>query len=125
MRLPTSSIPELLLRVGVALAFIYPPISALIDPYAWIGYFPPFLLDSAGHAELALLHIFGALELAIAVWLLFGKRIWWPSLAATVILVAIVVLNLKQFEVLFRDLSIALMSAALMYLHRPARHAAR
>jgi uncharacterized membrane protein YphA (DoxX/SURF4 family) len=122
MRLPSVSIPELLLRIGVALAFIYPPISALIDPFAWIGYFPPFLLDSAGSGELVLLHLFGLLEIAIALWILIGRNIWIPSVVATVMLLAIVALNLSQLDVLFRDISIALMSSALMYLHRPRRH---
>lgn len=124
MRLPSISVPELLLRIGVAFAFLYPPISALFDPFAWIGYFPPFLLDSAGSSELILLHVFGVFEIAIAVWILFGRRIWIPSFVATVLLIAIVVMNTAQFEVLFRDLSIALMAATLMYLHRPKKHGA-
>ena len=34
----------LLLRIGAALAFLYPPLSALFgDPYTWLGYFPPFV----------------------------------------------------------------------------------
>lgn len=122
MRFPSVSVPELLLRVGVAFSFLYPPVSALFDPYAWIGYFPPFLTQGLGEWELVLLHLFGVVEVAIALWILFGRNIWIPSTAATLMLVAIVVLNLSQFDVLFRDLSIALMSAALMYLHRPNAH---
>lgn len=119
MRFPTISVPELLLRAGVAFAFIYPPISALTDPFAWIGYFPPFVLDTVGSGELVLLHLFGLVEIVIGVWILFGRRIWIPSLAATVALLLIVVLNLSQFEVLFRDISIALAAGALAYIHRP------
>ncbi|MDB5225172.1 MAG: hypothetical protein JWL87_124 [Candidatus Adlerbacteria bacterium] len=103
---------HLLLRVGVAFAFLYPALNALGNPDSWIGYFPPFLLNSGIPSEL-LLHGFGALEVGIAVWLLMGRNLFWPAMAATVILVSIVLFNLAQFEILFRDLAIAAASLAL------------
>ena len=107
----SQSLANFLLRLGVAFAFLYPPLSALTDPSSWLGYLPSF---ARGYVpDLVLLHAFGALEAVIAVWILSGKRIFVPSLAATVILLAIVVLNLRDFEVVFRDLSIAAMAAAL------------
>lgn len=107
---------NLLLRVGVSLAFLYPPFDALANPDSWIGYFPKFVHLAAqplGVSDLVLLHGFGIIEVVIALWILSGKKIFWPSLAATAMLVAIVVFNLPQFEVLFRDLSIAAASLAL------------
>ena len=59
------------------------------------------------------LHSFGALEVLIALWILSGRKIMVPSLAATAFLLAIVILDFSQFEVVFRDLSIA---AATLYL---------
>ena len=58
----------LLLRIGAALAFLYPPLSALFgDPYTWLGYFPAF---TRGYLpDLALLHA-GAVEIVIGLWLL-------------------------------------------------------
>lgn len=109
---------DILLRLSVAFAFLYPPINALFDPYSWTGYFPPLLLDS-GISETVLLHTFGLIEVALALWILFGKRIFWPSLAAAAGLVAIVVMNLGDFQVLFRDFSIALAAFALAFMHRP------
>lgn len=108
---------DLLLRLGVALAFLYPPIDALLNPFSWVGYLPQF---SRGIVpDMVLLHAFGIVEIIIAVWILSGKRIFWPSVAATAILVLIVALNLGDFEVLFRDLSIAAMTLALAVMHRP------
>lgn len=103
---------ELALRIGVAFSFLYPPIDALSNPDSWVGYFPPFLLNSGIPAEV-LLHSFGVVEVAIALWLLSGWRILWPAALATVMLVAIVAFNPTQFEVLFRDLSIAAAALAL------------
>lgn len=108
---------EFLLRIGIALAFIYPPVSALFNPYSWVGYFPVFV-SNRGFDMIVLLHIFGAVEMLIALWILFGKRIFIPSAIASFILAAIVVFNLNQMDVLFRDISILLMSIALALLHR-------
>lgn len=115
-----SNTAQLVLRVGVALAFLYPPLHALGNPDSWIGYFPPFLLN-LGISDMVLLHSFGVIEVALALWVLSGWRIVAPSLIASVMLIAIVAFNLSQFEVLFRDLSIAAMALALAI---DARHKA-
>lgn len=110
-RLPA---PELLLRVAIAFSFLYPPIAAISDPDSWLGYFPAFLPGTE-----FMLHAFGLLELIIALWIVFGRRPWIPSVLAVIVLVAIVVLNGPQFDILFRDVSIALAAAALAWMHRP------
>ncbi len=102
---------DLVLRIGVAFAFLYPPINALSNPESWIGYFPPF---TRGYVpDEVLLHAFGVVEIVIALWILSGKRIFWPSLAASAMLVGIVVFNMNNFEVVFRDLAIAGASLSL------------
>lgn len=108
---------EQLLRAGVAFSFLFPPLSALGDPYAWIGYFPGFLVALSGGQEIILLHIFGVIEVVLALWILFGKRIVIPSAVAVFLLLGIVLFNIPLFDTLFRDISIALMAAALAVLH--------
>jgi len=115
MRVPLH---ELLLRLAVAFSFVYPPIAAVADPDSWIGYFPAFI-----PASIELLHVFGALEIALALWIVFGRRIFIPSALAALLLLAIVVVNGAQFDVLFRDVSIALAALALAWLHLPKREA--
>ncbi|MCX6788166.1 MAG: hypothetical protein NT108_03330 [Candidatus Kaiserbacteria bacterium] len=102
---------HLLLRGGVAFAFLYPAIDAFFDPYSWLGYFPKFMHGILPDA--VLLHSFGAVEVVLALWILSGKKIFWPSTVATLMLAAITLLNLQDFQIVFRDVSIALMSAAL------------
>ena len=105
---------SLLLRAGIAFAFVYPAIAAYLDPISWIGYFPVFMRDFAGTGnELVLLHTFGLSELAIAAWLLFGKNHFIPGALAALYLGAIVILNAGQMDVVFRDLSILLMALAI------------
>lgn len=106
----------LLLRLGAAFAFLYPPFAAFFgDPYAWYGYFPAFTRGFV--PDLVLLHAFGAVEVFIGLWILSGYRIFWPSAAATVLLLGIVFFNLPQMDVVFRDLSIACLTGALMLMH--------
>lgn len=98
-------IAQISLRIGVAFAFLYPPINALVDPNSWIGYFPPFVRGYV--PDDVLLNAFGIVEVVIALWILSGWRIFWPSAVATLMLLGIVVFNPTNFQVLFRDLAIA------------------
>lgn len=102
---------DLILRVGLAFAFLYPPISAITDPITWIGYIPKFMLQFG--SDIVLLHVFGVFEAAIALWILSGKRIMIPSFIACGTLIVIVLFNLSSFDVVFRDLSIAAIALAL------------
>ena len=108
----------LLLRIGAALAFLYPPFSALTgDPYTWFGYFPPFVQGYL--PDLVLLHAFGAVEIIIGLWILSGYKIFIPAMLATAMLLGIVAFNLSQFDVLFRDVTIACLTFALALMHWP------
>ena len=111
MDMPPQKISRLLLRGGLAFAFLYPPIDALLDPITWIGYFPKFMHGIV--PDMVLLHSFGAFKVAIAVWIIFGRKIRIPSILAAAVLVAIVLLNLQDFQIVFRDLSIAAIALAL------------
>ena len=111
LHMKSHHIAQLMLRAGVAFAFLYPAINALSNPDSWIGYFPAFMRGIV--ADPVLLHSFGAVEVVVAVWLLSGWKVYYPAAVATVMLVAIVLFDFSQFEVVFRDLSIAAAAAAL------------
>jgi len=111
---------EILLRIGVAFAFIYPAVAAFFDPLSWVGFFPIFLRDIVPNDTL-LLHAFGITEIVIALWVLVGKRIFVPSSIAAVYLAGIILFNLSLFDIIFRDLPILLMAVALAVLHYEER----
>jgi uncharacterized membrane protein YphA (DoxX/SURF4 family) len=110
---------DLLLRLGTALAFLYPSIDGFLNPFSWVGYLPPFLVDVI--PEMIVLHAFGIIGIILAIWILSGRNIFVPSLAATAFLLLNVITNASEFEVLFRDLAIAAMTLALAVRHRPHR----
>lgn len=112
-----GAMADKILRAGVAFAFLYPAIDAFLNPYTWFGYFPPFLQGIL--PDMILLHGFGALEIILGLWILFGKHIYWGAVFASVILAGIIVFNFNNFEVLFRDVSILAMTVALAILHKP------
>ncbi|MBI2004976.1 hypothetical protein HYS79_02335 [Patescibacteria group bacterium] len=101
----------LLMRLGAAFALLYPALDAWFEPYTWAGYLPSF---ARGYVpDTALLNLFGVVEITLALWILSGIKIFWPSIVATGLLISIVVFNPHEFSVLFRDLSIASLTFAL------------
>lgn len=111
------------LRTGLAFAFLYPPYAALSDPVSWAAYFPAFV-HALPVSTLVLLYVFGAIEVVIALWILSGWRIRFPSALAALTLLGIVAFNLSQLDVLFRDLSLAAVALALVLWPRPMAEAA-
>lgn len=112
--------PALILRIGLAFAFLYPAINAVFDPSSWVGYIP--VLARGFIPDEVLLNAFGTVEAVIALWLLSGWRIFVPSLAALVILMAIVFFNVQEFPILFRDLAIAATALALAFMSASNNH---
>ena len=119
-----SKTAYLLLRAGAAFAFLYPALDAFADPASWLGYFPAVVRHTAavlGIPNVVLLHGFGAVEVIIALWILSGKKIFWPSLAATLLLFSIIISDPGDFQVLFRDVSLAALTSALALMNLPNR----
>jgi uncharacterized membrane protein YphA (DoxX/SURF4 family) len=102
------------LRLGLAFVFAYAGVSSLREPAEWIGYLPSFLY----HASFAttLLKLFAVGELVLAVWLLVGRYLRCAAVLAFLLLAGITVVNVSQFVITFRDVGLALMALALLFL---------
>lgn len=107
-----DKVTGILLRIGVAIAFIYPAVEAYFFPASWIGFFPVWIRNLPIDSTI-ILHIFGASEIAIALWILFAKRILIPSILASLYLLFIVAFNWKFMDLLFRDISILMIPLTL------------
>lgn len=117
---------EAMLRLALAFSFIYPAIAAVLDEPSWLGYFPGFATNlfhvisvPLKLSDTVLLHGFGLLEVALAVWVLFGRRVRIPAIIMGVILLVIVLTNLGQFAVLFRDVALVFVAVALALRRAP------
>jgi len=56
---------------------------------------------------------FGIVEIIIALWILSGKKIFWPAIIAALMLFSIVLFNFRNMEVLFRDVALAAATLSL------------
>jgi hypothetical protein len=65
-----------------------------------------------------LLGSFELIEIILALWILSGKKIFLPSALATIMLISIVLFNHSDFEVLFRDVSLAAVTLSLALKHK-------
>lgn len=114
-----TGIVDIVLRIGIAGAFLYPAIDAFFFPQNWIGFFPAWI-TMIPVSDVVLLHLFGIFEIGIALWILFGKKIFLPSLLAFLSLLAIVVVNWQLIGLLFRDITLLALPLGLMILHFPS-----
>lgn len=108
--------PALLLRVAIAFVFLYAAIAAFIDPSSWIGFVPEWMRSLI--PENLFLLTFNSYQIILALWLLSGKRIFWAAIIATLNLAAIVILNLGSFDLVFRDVGLALAAGALAVMSK-------
>lgn len=105
-----------LLRLGIASVFLYAAIAAYLEPQNWIGYIPQFFRNLL--PANTLLMFFGAYELILSLWLLWGKKVFWAALISVVTLLGIIVANVGVLDIVFRDIAIffaALSLAVLTY----------
>lgn len=106
---------RIVLRVGLAFAFLYAATSAFRDPQAWIGFFPPFLRTAI--PQDLLLRGFELSHVVLALWLLSGKKGASAALVSSCAFAGIVIFNVSQLDILFRDISLFSAAVALYYLN--------
>lgn len=113
--------PQLLLRAGLALMFLYAAISGLTNPDSWVGYLPHLLTN---HVDAhSIMPFFSIYELLLAAWLLSGLYTRYAALLVAATLVGIVLSNISLFAITFRDM--ALFFAALALAAMPEEPAAK
>lgn len=106
-----EKIASVVLRIGVAFAFLYAGIAGFLDPEAWVGWFPKFMRDIV--PQFTLLTGWGIFEIFIALWILSGKKIFTPSLLASLSLAGLILTNLGAMDIIFRDVTILAATIAL------------
>ncbi|MBI4272460.1 DoxX family membrane protein [Candidatus Uhrbacteria bacterium] len=104
-----------LLRVGLAVAFLYAAVSSFLDPSSWIGFFPSAVRQI--FAGQILLVIYSLYEIVLAIWLLTGKYARNAAWCALATLILIILSNITLLDILFRDLTIFTAAGALLALH--------
>jgi uncharacterized membrane protein (DUF485 family) len=104
-----------LLRVGLAIVFLYAAVSSFISPNDWIGYLPSFLRNIL--PTTIVLGIFSILELILAAWLLSGVYVRFAGLLAAAMLLGIVLSNFSLLPISFRDIGLFFAALALAFIN--------
>lgn len=99
------------LRMAIASVFIYAAVASFINPNNWIGYFPSFLQQLVPPS--LLLNLFSIYELGLSAWLLLGKKPFFAAVLAMLTLSGIIIFNLTQIDIVFRDLAIIFAALSL------------
>lgn len=107
-------ITRYLLRIAIAFAFAYAGIAGLMTPSSWVGYLPSFV--SYAMPPTVALTAWSIFEIFFAGYVLTGWRDRFVGFLAAILLVLMVVFNVSQISILFRDLSLAVAAAALAVL---------
>lgn len=110
-----NRIVSLVLRLGLAFAFLYVAFASFVDPTSWIGFFPPFLRGLI--PDNILLVSFSIYELLLGAWLVWGRAAFFSGVLSALTLAGIVLTNLAEMDIVFRDVSIFSAAVALAILH--------
>src|SRR3989344_2236731 len=99
------------LRLGISAVFLYAAIASFLTPSNWIGFLPGWLKNII--PATFLLFAFSVYEIILSLWLLSGKKIFYAGILASITLFLIIVTNISELDILFRDIAILFSSIAL------------
>jgi uncharacterized membrane protein len=114
MHFEKTALANLALRLGLAFVFLFAAVTALLYPANYYKFVPPFI--SAYMSKDLFLMIYGGYEVLLAIWILVGKWSFYSSLLAAATLFGLTVLNLNEFNITFRNVSIICGAFALAFL---------
>ncbi len=106
-----KQLASFLLRCAIASVFVYAAVASFLTPDNWIGFFPIFLRHL--FLQNILLGGFSVYELVLALWLLSGKYTFFAAIFSALTLSGVVIFNLDQLDIVFRDFAIILAAASL------------
>ena len=106
----------ILLRLGIAFGFFYAAIFSFLNPNDWIGFFPLFLRDFFDANPL--LNAFSFFEIILGFWLISGKWLAASAAFSALSIIGIIVFNLGDFDIVFRDVGLFFAALALVFLSK-------
>jgi len=111
LNITRAQLSPLLLRIGLAIVFLYAAVNSLMHPEQWVGYLPSFLQKM--NDATSLLKVFAILEILLSLWLLSGKFIRYAALIAALMFIGIILAQPGDLTITFRDIGLMFMALAL------------
>ena len=109
-----SNLASFILRVALAVPFLFAAIDATLQPEAWIGFVPQFLRNILPGSILLGAH--ALVDFTLALWLLSGWRTKYAAGFTALNLAVIIIVNLAALDIIFRDVGLLLAAIALEVL---------
>lgn len=100
-----------LIRIGLAFVFLYAAFFMTFAPEKYIIYFPLFMRELV--PGYTLLHVFAIFEVILSFFLIIGRFTYAAAIISFLTMLALTIVNLDKFSVLFRNVSIILSALAL------------
>jgi len=111
-----KSLVSFFLRLALASVFLYAAIASFLTPTDWIGFLPQWMKNIVPGNTL--LFIFSVYEILLSLWLLSGKKTIYPAVLSAITLLLIIITNISQLDILFRDIAIFFTAIALIFLDK-------
>jgi len=108
-----------LLRFGLGFSFLYPGISMVVEPGAWLGWFPSLIIDNLPGAIPALYVAYatGFFDILIGSLLVLGVLLRYVAVLGAIHLISVIVLGpAGSLVITFRDVGLIFSLAALYLL---------
>lgn len=105
---------SLLLRISLALVFLYAAINAFQQPAAWIGFVPDIATKVA--TAKTILDILSVIQIGLALVLLSGRYLKYAALFAALMLAGILVTSPGAILITFRDIGLIGASLSLVVI---------
>lgn len=107
-----------ILRLGLAITFIWIGVMILQDPIAWAGYIQPWALKFIPGSLSLNMQITGIMDVAVGLLLLVNSTVWIGALFGAVHLVVVLITS-GITEITVRDIGLLFASVALFMESMP------
>ncbi len=107
----SNNLSRYLLQAGLAIVFIYAGIDSFREPSAWVHFIPEPATKIFD--QKLLLDGFSIFQFVMAALILWPRTAFYGAVLAAVTLFGITAVNIAEFLVVFRDLGLGFMAAAL------------
>lgn len=108
-----NSFSFFLVRLGVAVVFLYAAISSFLQPQLWSSFFPLWFQKNL--PVTLLLYLFSLYEISLSLLILSGKKTKLAGILASLTLLSIIVVNLRDLDIIFRDIAIFFAALSLVF----------
>ncbi len=111
------SLVGLTLKIGIILPFIYFGLLSFVDAQAMSIFYPNFIINLIGIHATA--YIGALLGIAVAVWIFWGKRKFFSSMTAAVIVGFSILFRLNNVHYVFGAIPLFTSALALSFRYYP------